>query len=241
MSGITSQEEFLQKIKEEVEKEKESTTVFGHGWNPDAFETEGLEEKLNGAYPDRSVIIFATDRSTCMMNQKAEETYGFNSKECYPEAYHKIMPEYLNDRDFIEPEFKDYMKLMNSRGVTTVKEMGFDDFYGFDSFLKEKEEKKELSLRTFFMSQPVGEGINIEHGKRMREKFQGDFVRFSGYNRMTDGTVASTKGDLLEPYEGTNMHCSIKVDYPMIEKEVKLADENGFRYSLHAQGDGAVQ
>ena len=41
------------------------------------------------------------------------------------------------------------MKLMNSRGVTTVKEMGFDDFYGFDSFLKEKEEQKELSLRTF--------------------------------------------------------------------------------------------
>ena len=75
------------------------------------------------------------------------------------------MPEYLNDREFIEPEFKDYMKLMNSRGVTTVKEMGFDDFYGFDSFLKEKEEQKELSLRTFFMSQPVGEGINIEHGK----------------------------------------------------------------------------
>jgi len=120
MSGITSQEEFLQKIKEQVEKEKEPSTVFGHGWNPN------------------------------------------------------------------------------------------------------------------------GEGINIEHGKRMREKFQGDFVRFSGYNRMTDGTVASTKGDLLEPYEGTNMHCSIQVDYPMIEKEVQLADENGFRYSLHAQGDGAV-
>lgn len=70
----------------------------------------------------------------------------------------------------------------------------------------------------------------------MREKFQGDFIRFSGYNRMTDGTVASTKGDLLEPYEGTDMHCSIQVDYPMIEKEVQLADENGFRYSLHAQG-----
>lgn len=240
MSGITSQEEFLQKIKEQVEKEKEPSAVFGHGWNPNGFETEGLEEKLNEAYSDRAVIVFAADCSTCMMNRKAEEAYGFNPKECYPEAYHKIMPEYLNDRDFIEPEFKDYMKLMNSRGVTTVKEMGFDDFYGFDSFLKEKEEKKELSLRTFFMSQPVGEGINIEHGKRMREKFQGDFVRFSGYNRMTDGTVASTKGDLLEPYEGTNMHCSIQVDYPMIEKEVQLADENGFRYSLHAQGDGAV-
>lgn len=102
MSGITSQEEFLQKIKEQVEKEKEPSTVFGHGWNPNGFETEGLEEKLNEAYSDRAVIVFAADRSTCMMNRKAEEAYGFNPKECYPEAYHKIMPEYLNDRDFIE-------------------------------------------------------------------------------------------------------------------------------------------
>ena len=86
---------------------------------------------------------------------------------------------------------------------------------------KEKEEKKELSLRTFFMSQPVGEGINIEHGKRMREKFQGDFVRFSGYNRMTDGTVASTKGDLLEPYEGTNMDFVIPCMHRGMEQYIK--------------------
>lgn len=74
MSGITSQEEFLQKIKEQVEKEKEPSTVFGHGWNSNGFETEGLEEKLNEAYPDRAVIVFAADRSTCMMNRKAEVT-----------------------------------------------------------------------------------------------------------------------------------------------------------------------
>ena len=104
-----------------MKKRKNLPLYLEHGWNPNGFETEGLEEKLNEAYPDRAVIVFAADRSTCMMNRKAEETYGFNPKECYPEAYHKIMPEYLNDREFIEPEFKDYMKLMNSRGVTTVK------------------------------------------------------------------------------------------------------------------------
>ena len=42
------------------------STVFGHGWNPNGFETEGLEEKLNEAYSDRAVIVFAADRSTCM-------------------------------------------------------------------------------------------------------------------------------------------------------------------------------
>ena len=144
-----------------MKKRKNLSTVFGHGWNPNGFETEGLEEKLNEAYPDRAVIVFAADRSTCMMNRKAEEAYGFNPKECYPEAYHKIMPEYLNDRDFIEPEFKHYMKLMNSRGVTTVKEMGFDDFYGFTEYLKEMEENDRLRMRIHFMSQPVGAPMNL--------------------------------------------------------------------------------
>ena len=240
MSGITSQEEFLQKIKEQVEKEKEPSTVFGHGWNPNGFETEGLEEKLNEAYPDRAVIVFAADRSTCMMNRKAEETYGFNPKECYPEAYHKIMPEYLNDREFIEPEFKDYMKLMNSRGVTTVKEMGFDDFYGFTDYLKEIENSDDLHLRFFFMSQPVGAPMNLEYAKRMREKFKGDKIRFSGFNRMTDGTIADYKGELKKPYEKKDFVCSIDIPWNEIEQDVLEADKEGFRWSLHAQGDGAV-
>lgn len=88
------------------------------------------------------------------------------------------------------------MKMMNSRGVTTVKEMGFDDFYGFTDYLKELEDSEDLNLRTFFMSQPVGEGMNLVYARRMREQFTGNKIRFSGFNRMTDGTIASYKGDL---------------------------------------------
>lgn len=240
MEGIQNPEECLERLKSYAREKGEKTTLFGHGWKPEQLAAEDVEQRLNEDYKDRSVILFAADRSTCIMNEQARKTYGFTPDACYPEAYHKIMKEYLNDRDFIEPEFEAYMKLMNSRGVTAVKEMGFDDFYGFDEFLKEKEETGAMTLRTFFMSQPVGEGINIPHGIRMREKFTGDFVKFSGYNRMTDGTVASRRGDLLRPYEGLDYCCGQKIDYPMIEEEVHKADENGFRYSLHAQGDGAV-
>lgn len=238
VSGITSADECMERLQRYVEERDEGSTLFGHGWNPEKLSLGEMEEILNQKYPERAVILFAADRGSCIMNQKAKDDYGFSAEECYPEAYYKIMREYLNDRSFIEPEFKAYMELMNSRGVTTVKEMGFDDFYGFTDFLKEKEDS--LSLRFFFMSQPVGEGANIAYGKEMREKFTGDFVRFSGYNRMTDGTVASTRGDLLEPYEGTDSCCSIEIDYPLIEKELQEVDQSGFRYSLHAQGDGAV-
>ena len=240
VSEIDTVSECMERLQNYALDRQPDSTLFGHGWNPEKLEAGPVEEKLNQAYPERAVILFAANRGTCIMNQKAREVYGFTPEECYPEAYHKIMREYLNDRAFIEPEFQDYMKLMNSRGVTTVKEMGFDDFYGFTDFLKEQEEKDNLTLRFFFMSQPVGEGANIEYGRRMMEKFTGGFVRFSGYNRMTDGTVASTRGDLLEPYEGTDSCCGMEIDYPLIEKELMEVDKNGFRYSLHAQGDGAV-
>ena len=62
------------------------------------------------------------------------------------------MPLYLNDRFFIEKELISYMKLLNSRGITSVKEMGFDDFYGFTDVLEEMELNHELTLRIAFMS-----------------------------------------------------------------------------------------
>ncbi|EKQ57472.1 MULTISPECIES: amidohydrolase family protein [unclassified Clostridium] len=230
----------------EILKKYESTldnnaTIFGHGWNPEAFKSLTAVEKLDEIFINRRVIVFSNNRDTCLMNTKAIEVYKFTPDECYPEAYWRIMREYLNDRNFIDKQFKDYMQMMNSRGVTAVKEMGFDDYYGFTDYLEEVEKNNLLSLRISFMSQPVGQGINIPYGLKMREKFSSDFIRFSGFNRMTDGTVASLKADLLKPYECLeNVNCIIDIDYDLIEKEVLLADEHNFRYSLHAQGDGAV-
>ena len=148
---------------------------------------------LETEYSDRAVILFAADRSTCIMNRKARALYGFTPESCYPVCYHRIMWEYLYDREFIEKEFSDYMNMMNSRGVTSVKEMGFDDFYGFTDYLKEMEDSEDMHLCFFFMSQPVGEKMNLPYARAMREKFTGDKVRFSGFNRMTDGTIAAYK------------------------------------------------
>lgn len=241
VSKAKSIDECIDILKEYENSIDNNATIFGHGWKPEVFENVMALEKLDEVFQNKRVIVFSANRDICLMNTNAIKTYEFTPEECYPEAYWRIMKEYLNDKSFIDKQFKDYMKMMNSKGVTSVKEMGFDDYYGFTNYLEEVEKNKELSLRVSFMSQPVGEGINIEYGLKMREKFNSDFVRFSGFNRMTDGTVASFKADLLEPYECLeNVHCIVEIDYDLIEKEVLLADKNDFRYSLHAQGDGAV-
>lgn len=240
LSGVTNNSQGLEALKAYENGRSTEGALFGHGWNPQMWRQSDGEEMLEAEYPDRAVILFAADRSTCIMNQKAKETYGFTPESCYPESYHRIMREYLNDRGFIEKEFSDYMKMMNSRGVTTVKEMGFDDFYGFTDYLKELENSEDMHLRFFFMSQPVGEKMNLPYARKMREKFTGNKVRFSGFNRMTDGTIAAFKGDLKKPYEKQTFTCTLDIPYDEIEADVLAADAEDFRWSLHAQGDGAV-
>ncbi len=119
------------------------------------------------------------------MNQKAREQFGFTPDTCYAEALYKIMKIYLNDRAFVDKELTAYMNMLNAHGITSIKEMGFDDFYGFTEVLKDFEERKALSLRISFMSQPVGEKLNIPYGKRMRECFQSEFLQFAGYNQIS--------------------------------------------------------
>lgn len=231
--------EQAKKAIENYKKTKKTSIILGHGWDPEKWNKEEGERFLEETYSDLPVILFAADRGSCIMNTVAKNIYKFDSESCYPESYHRIMREYLNDRTFIDDELAAYTNMMNGRGVTTVKEMGFDDFYGFTDVLKEKEE--DLNIRFFFMSQPVGQPMNLEYAKAMREKFTGDKVRFSGFNRMTDGTIAAKKGCLKEPYENEKFNCAIEIDWDEIERDVLAADKEGFRWSLHCQGNQAVE
>ena len=95
-------------------------------------------------------------------------------------------------------------------------------------------------MRVHFMSQPVGAPMNLAFGQEMRARFHGDFVRFSGYNQMTDGSISQMEGEMKQPYEGTDILCAKKIDWAGLEKDALAADAHGFRFSLHAQADGAI-
>lgn len=171
----------------------------------------------------------------CFFSGWATEAIGKNPEN--PEELKNV----LQDKSYIIPKFNEYMQMMNSRGITTVKEMGFDDFYGFTDILDELDKKLALTLRVHFMSQPMTEPINIEYGKKMRDKFQGSFVRFSGYNQMTDGSISQLCGELKEPYCcKPSITCAQEINWKQLEADTLLADKEDFRFSLHAQGDAAI-
>lgn len=198
------------------------------------------ESEMDAAFGDVPAILFVDGGESCWMNAAARKTYGFTPDTCWSESYWRLLRYLLNDREWSVPEFRKYLSMLNSRGVTSVKEMGFDDFYGFTDVLEELERDKELPMRVNFMSQPVGAPMNLPYGRAMRDRFKEEFVRFSGYNQMTDGSISQLEGDMKEPYCCADTHCAKKIDWDGIEADTLAADAEGFRFSLHAQGDAAI-
>ncbi|WP_406786083.1 amidohydrolase [Clostridium neuense] len=237
-ASFDSLENVITHVKEYAAANPSKKLILGHGWNSKVIAPDITS--LDNEFPDTPVVLFAEGGDTCLMNTAAINTYKFTPDTCYPEAYWRLLKDIISDREFIVPEFKKYMAMMNGRGITSVKEMGFDDFYGFTDVLEDLDKSGELTLRVNFMSQPVGRCADFEYGKAMRKRFVGDFVRFSGYNRMTDGSISELCGDLKKPYNCADTCCALDIDYDMIEKETLAADAAGFRFSLHAQGDAAI-
>ena len=150
-------------LKEYEKTAPEGTALFGHSWQPDGFEVTDAA-LLDKTWPDKPVVVFTADRGTCWMNSAARLRYGFGPEKCYAEMIWKMIREYLQLPGMKE-KYKEYMQMLNERGVTTIKEMTFDTYYGFADKMEELEKEDALTVRVSMMSQPVGEGINIEHGK----------------------------------------------------------------------------
>ncbi|MFK9093824.1 amidohydrolase [Bacillus salipaludis] len=241
LSSMKSVQEIQLSLERYAENLDDNTPIWGHGLEMDPKEFSNLN-LINEMFPNKAIIFFMNGAENCWINDQAKERYQFDNSQCYPEAYWRLMKDVFRDHDFMTTQFKRYMKFMNSRGITSVKEMGFDNYYGFVDILKQIHYTDGLTLRVNFMSQPVSEPLNIEFGKKMRDELTGDFIRFSGFNMMTDGSIGQLNGDLKEPYHSNpDIHCAEEVKYEQIAEDVYEADKNGFRFSLHAQGDRAVE
>ncbi|MDC7237719.1 MAG: amidohydrolase family protein [Sphaerochaetaceae bacterium] len=238
LSSAKNTQEMIDEIKQYSKTLNPKKTIFAHGY---CFELNIAElQILNELYVESPIVLFSQDGESFWINEASRNHYGFDLDADCNEVFWKLIEEVLDDHDFSKKLYKDYVSLLNSRGVTMVKEIGYDTFSTFTQVLEELEDNSELTLRVNFMSQPVKEGANFEYGRLMRDKFRGDFVRFSGFNRMTDGSISQMDGFLKEPYNNTDIYCNLDIDWERIESEVLEADANDFRFSLNAQGNAAV-
>nr|HML37945.1 amidohydrolase family protein [Bacillota bacterium] len=151
----------------------------------------------------------------------------------------QLFQRYLSDEAFIEAEYEEFQKTLAAKGVTSIKEIGFDDYSGFTRSLKKLEDGKKLLHRVNLVSQPVAKEPDFEYAERCGKEFTGEYVKFMGFNIMVDGEICGGEGDLLEPY--ANGCTPEEPDYEEIEKTLIKADRLGIRCALHAEGDRAVR
>ena len=201
--------------------------LLGHGLD-DGIELD--RDIFETWFPERAAVVFRESRETCLMNQKARERYDFDEDSCYAEACWRVFQELVGNKAQAKQQYLEFQDMLASRGVTGIKEIGFDDYYGFTDVLKEMEDSGELKHRVYLVSQPVSRDVDIPYGKRMRDTFQKDRVKFMGYNIMVDGDIESGEGDILDRYpKGEKLPEYTPPDYRAIEESVKEADKNDFR------------
>lgn len=80
MSDVTDSEQGLKALQKYECGRSAEGAIFGHGWDPEKWSQAEGEKMLETEYSDRAVILFAADRSTCIMNRKARELYGFTRR-----------------------------------------------------------------------------------------------------------------------------------------------------------------
>lgn len=210
----------------------------GHGLPLALATTDTL--LLDEVFGDEPCVLVCEGAEAMVMNGAAEDAFGFTPQECWSERAHLLLAAVMADHAASVPLYRRYLSMMNGYGVTSTKEMGYDDDWFVDEVVG-LERSGELTLRVSLMSQPVGRDADIGYGLGLRDRLaKSDLVAFSGYNQMTDGSIGDHAGEMKEPYLDFDGRCSLDIDWGHHAEEVRRAEEAGFRFSLHVQGDGAV-
>lgn len=242
LSGAGTLKQALGLLVEEAKKTPPGRAVLGHGLKAELTEScEDVREEWD-ALTGRPVIGFTQGRDGCILNREARERYDLDEDEIYAEACWKVFDEFLRDEAFIKEEYERFSDLLASRGVTAIKEIGFDQYSGFTRYLSDMEEEGTLTHRVNLVSQPVGAPMDLNYARECQERFQGPFVQFMGFNLMVDGEICSGNADLIGEYKNhPGSHGAQAVDYEALEQQVLEADRCGIRCALHAEGDMAVR
>lgn len=239
LSGAKTAEEAAELLRRHAEGLPAGKAAVGHDLDGDLC--GATADALWTALGDRPAVGFSEGRDGCIMNKAAKEAFGFDEDGVYAEACHKVFRQYLTDVDYITAQYAEFSQLLASRGVTAIKEIGFDQYSDFWQVLQKLDADKKLAHRVNLVSQPVGAGMDYDYATTMREKFKSDFVQFIGFNVMVDGEIATHEADMLEPYADKDTRCDMDVDYAGLEAAVLKADKLGLRCALHAEGDAGVR
>lgn len=261
-----SEEECVKGLKDIEDLNSKDEWMIGAGWYHPLWDNPVLPTKysLDKVYPDRPVCMVSYDCHTLWLNSVGLRKLGIDRNyqdipggtidkdrngellgTFHEAAFSKLLQQiYDFDEDYIFGFYKDFMKTLNSYGITSVSDMSMmaspgEDFIRDDIFSK-LEKENELTVRVH-MYPTIHD--DISRPLMMKEKYQGPILFCNGVKQFFDGVSSCHTAWLKDPY--TNAYFENDCGCPTIAPEkmrelVFKAHQNDLAIRVHTIGDEAI-
>ncbi len=264
-------DEIVALVGEAVKESKPGEWITGRGWHQDkwdkkpepSFEGLPIHDALSKISPDNPVILRHASGHGAMVNAKAMELAGVDSKTADPQG-----GEILKDKDgrptgFMRETAQGLVSRANKgpstdeereaiwrkqaelaasealrKGITSFHDAGTS--FAMVDFYKKLVEEKKLPLRLWVMIRTSNDDLEKNLAKYR--------VVGHGDNRLTvraiklsiDGALGSRGAWLLEPYsDASNLKGLNLIPVDSVKKTAELAVGNDYQLGIHAIGDRA--
>lgn len=267
--GVNSIEKCQQRIKEFAQAHPGKTPIFGGGFDPGLFGTDGpTADLIDEVVSDRAVIISDEGHHSVWVNSKAMEIAGITRNTSDPECgkinhYPNGEPSgFLQEMaiDLITPampnigveEYKQailyYQNIGLENGIVSTFEPMLshsgDEAIRFDAYdTLEKEGKLKITYRVAPTLNPGDDTeIFFQNAVALHKRFADrKKIQVNTIKFFMDGVVDGHTALLREPYCVAPFDCGpVMYEQEELNKRMTKALKEGFQIHVHAIGDAAI-
>lgn len=262
-----SEEECVLMMVEFAKQYPDLDRYFGYGWLPSYWGENAVfptKRSLDKHFPDKPVYLRAVDGHSEWMNSAALKESGytkdwkpaFGSVDTFPDGelnglvreggdllarkYDILLPD-----EEVELLQRNFMRLLNAKGITTFTEMSAylpEDIDSSYEFVKKMDDAGEMTVRLFLYPGTDIDPDRISEIAPFRDKYDSDTLRINGLKGFADGVTSTYTAAMLEPYTD-KPDDSGYLNYPANQYHawVKEANRQGYGTRVHCIGDLAVR
>lgn len=266
--GAKSYDEAIERVAEKAKNTPKGEWILANGWHHDKWDTQPTlvngfptNKLLSAAVPDHPVILIHASGHIIIINQKAMDIAGINSKTPQPDGGEIIIDingeptgilnetaEELVFKFVPEPTKEDVKEAVTlaleecfKNGITGFHDAGSDDY--MINLFEEMASQNLIKLRLYVMLRGTdSELLEYYFKEGIQENLYDNQLTIRSIKLMADGALGSRGAWLLEEYtDAPGEHGHNFTPLEDIDKIVNKAYKNGFQVGIHAIGDRATR
>ncbi len=262
LNDVTSIEEFVRRIAEQVKKTPKGEWIQGGDWDETKWPGSPLptKELIDPVTPDNPVFLSRYDGHSALVNSLALKLAGVTAqtpdppggtivrdgqgnptgdlKDAATELVYKVIPPPSHDQ--LMRAVRRALEHAASVGVTSVQNM--DPDYADIAVYSELLQADELTTRIY--AAPLITQVDDQTKIGIRHGFGGPYLRIGAVKAFADGSLGSRTAYLFEPFlDQPDNHGLLSAEMQplsLMRDRMMKADAAGLQICTHAIGDQAI-